>query len=100
MSYNRDKLYGRRWRKLRARFLATKPLCKMCADIGMVELAIDVDHITPHKGNVQLFWDWSNLQGLCKHHHQSTKARIERSGEFGCGADGVPLDPGHHWNVG
>lgn len=71
----------------------------MCADLGRTELADDVDHIVPHKGDLVLFYDINNLQGLCRFHHQSTKARIERSGEFGCDKDGVPLDPKHHWNA-
>ena len=57
-----------------------------------------VDHIVPHKGDMALFWDKSNWQGLCAHCHNSHKQRREKSGvEVGSDVDGFPLDPRHHW---
>jgi 5-methylcytosine-specific restriction enzyme A len=73
----------------------------MCKDRGHLKLAEEVDHIVPHKGDPVLFWDTRNWQGLCKHDHQTIKARIERSdASRGCEADGTPSDPDHHWNSG
>ncbi len=40
-----------------------------------------VDHIIPHKGDQSLFWDSSNWQPLCKHHHDQKTARED--GGFG-----------------
>ena len=95
---NRDSLYGRRWRKLRALFLSQAPLCSMCEDEGRTSLAQEVDHIQKHNGNPELFFEWTNLQGLCRFHHRSVKAQMERSGRVrGCKQDGTPLDPQHHW---
>lgn len=94
----RDKLYGRRWRNLRKAFLTENPLCVMCADEGRMTPATEVDHIKKHSGDVVLFFDASNWQGLCAYHHRSVKAQMERSGKVkGNKADGTPIDPNHHW---
>jgi 5-methylcytosine-specific restriction enzyme A len=34
-----------------------------------------VDHITPHKGDRQMFWDRSNWQSLCHRCHSRKTAR-------------------------
>lgn len=97
-SPNRDRLYGRRWRRERKAFLAAHPLCVMCETRGRVAAATVVDHIRPHNGDPVLFWDRTNWQGLCQTHHDATKQREEKGGRaIGCGADGVPLDPDHPW---
>lgn len=89
-----------RWRKLRRVHLNGEPMCRFCKAQGYRTLATVVDHITPHKGDEALFFDPSNLQSLCKDHHDATKAREERGGiVVGCDANGVPLDPGHHWKA-
>lgn len=61
--------YDGRWRKARARFLRAHPLCDECRKEGRLTPATVVDHIVPHRGNQQLFWDEANWQPLCKHHH-------------------------------
>lgn len=71
--------YGTRWQKARASYLAKHPLCVACKKEHHVEPATEVDHIIPHRGNQQLFWDQSNWQGLCKPHH-SRKTATEDSG--------------------
>ncbi len=90
----------RRWRRESRRFLQAHPLCRMCEQIGKTTLATVVDHITPHRGDEELFWDKAgNWQGLCATCHSGAKAVLERTGKVkGCDLDGVPLDPGHHWN--
>lgn len=40
-----------------------------------------VDHIIPHKGNDDLFWDMSNHQALCKKCHDIKTATED--GGFG-----------------
>ena len=95
---NRDKLYGRRWRKIRRQFLTEHPLCVMCEVDGRVVPAQEVDHIKKHGGNPELFFDVDNLQGLCSWHHRTVKAQMERSGRArGHRADGWPIDPEHYW---
>lgn len=91
------RLYGARWRAARAAQLQREPLCRMCADMGRTKAADTVDHIRPHKGDTVLFWDSTNWQSLCRNCHDSTKAQLERGTLRGCDANGVPLDPGHHW---
>lgn len=36
-----------------------------------------VDHIKKPEGNLALFWDWGNLQSVCKAYHDSEKQRLE-----------------------
>ena len=93
------KLYGRRWERARARFLARHPLCTFCEAMGYIVAATVVDHIIPHKGDMTLFWDESNWQPLCKLCHDGTKKSQEATGKLrGCDHNGYPLDENHHWN--
>ena len=74
--------YNSRWRKARATYLSKHPLCVECEKQGIVKLATDLDHIIPHKGNSDLFWDSkSNWQGLCHEHH--SKKTATEDGGFG-----------------
>lgn len=73
-----QKMYGHDWRKARARFLQSNPLCIYCRDrFNRVTAANVVDHIIPHKGDKTLFWDELNWQSLCKYCHDSIKAKEE-----------------------
>ena len=46
-------------------------------------MATVADHIIPHKGNLELFWDEGNLQALCKSCHDRKTAKEGRWGEKG-----------------
>ena len=93
--------YGNRWQKARATFLLQHPLCADHLKRGQTVVATVVDHVIPHRGDMQLFWDSSNWQSLCKHCHDSHKQRLEKSGvEAGCDTSGIPLSASHHWRVG
>jgi 5-methylcytosine-specific restriction protein A len=61
--------YGRKWGKLRAAFLSEHPLCAHCEARFDLTPATEVDHIEPHRGDRELFWNVRNLQGLCKTCH-------------------------------
>jgi 5-methylcytosine-specific restriction protein A len=63
----------------------------MCERDGMVKAASVVDHIKPHKGDPELFWNEANWMALCSHHHNSEKQRIERGRIQAIGADGWPV---------
>lgn len=76
------------WYRLRHWRLKTEPVCRFCIKVGIVTVADTVDHIKPHRGNMDLFFDRGNLQSLCKSCHSSTKQRIEKSGDFGCDVNG------------
>ena len=67
--------YGHRWRKARATYLHRHPLCVICEVDGRVEASTTVDHRTPHRGDMRLFWDRENWQALCKPCHDSKTAR-------------------------
>ncbi|WP_083398646.1 HNH endonuclease [Nitrosomonas communis] len=91
--------YGYRWQKAREGFLRKHPLCADHEKRGYVVAAVIVDHIIPHRGDMQLFWDKANWQSLCEQCHNSHKQRLEKSGIItGCNVDGIPLDASHHWN--
>ena len=92
-------LYGRQWAKYRKRFLQANPLCRMCEQQGYIEEATVVDHIKPHKGDLDLFFDLNNLQSVCKAHHDSDLQSIEARGfDASVGEDGLPSDPNHPFN--
>ena len=69
------------WRKGRVSFLQSNPLCTNCKQYGFIKEAVDVDHIIPHQGNTDLFYDINNWQGLCKAcHTRKTSAEAKRPG--------------------
>lgn len=87
-----------RWRKRRDRQLSLDPLCAICLKVGRTTAATVADHIVPHKGDLDLFWN-GELQSLCASCHSKHKQAQEKGGLLpGCGVDGVPLDDNHPWN--
>lgn len=95
----RKKYNSKRWQILRKMRLASEPLCRMCVTDGGATVASVVDHITPHRGSDELFFDYGNTQSLCKAHHDGAKQREERHGySTAVGLDGLPTDPRHPWN--
>jgi 5-methylcytosine-specific restriction endonuclease McrA len=81
---------SRRWRRIRAELLARNPLCEFCTKQGRVTPATIADHIEPHRGDLEKFWN-SPLQALCATCHSSTKQAMENDRVMGFGADGWPL---------
>lgn len=77
------------WKKLRIWQLKRQPLCEFCLKAGRVSAADTVDHIRPHRGKMELFFDKNNLQSLDKSCHSSAKQRMEKSGAFGCDENGI-----------
>ena len=61
--------YGNQWRKASKQFLEHHPLCVKCREEGKFVKATVVDHIVPHRGDSELFWDRGNWQALCKKCH-------------------------------
>ncbi len=79
-------------------FLREHPLCVLCSQIGGGTAATVVDHIQPHRGDYDLFWDPTNHQALCKPCHDGAKKSQEMTGRLrGCDVQGNPVDPAHHW---
>lgn len=61
-----------RWRTLRKEFLSKYPKCFVCGAKATI-----ADHIVPHRGNVELFYNESNLQPMCWSCH-SKKTQAEK----------------------
>ena len=61
--------YGYKWQRARVQFLHSNPLCVHCERDGRTTPAKVVDHVVPHRGDDQLFWDTDNWQALCKRCH-------------------------------
>ena len=47
--------YNAKWNKVRLRYLKVHPLCVQCKAKGRLTKATVVDHITPHRGDQELF---------------------------------------------
>lgn len=95
-----ERLRGRAGQAQRRRRLQNEPLCRDCADKGIVTASTVPDHIVPlAKGGSD---DDSNIRCLCGPCHE-----IRTAEQFGhqhqarlgaCDATGMPTDPDHPWN--
>lgn len=89
-------LYGTaRWQRVRARQLASEPLCAYCDRRGKVTAATVCDHVNGHPAGEteEMFWT-GPFRSLCASCHSGTKALEERGKrEKGCNVDGWPLAP-------
>ena len=96
-AFTQNRLYDcSRWRALRRNFLNANPLCAMCLKQGRDTIADTVDHIEPHKGNIELFYKRDNLQSLCSHCHNASKQMQELYGYSpACDVNGYPIDKNH-----
>jgi 5-methylcytosine-specific restriction protein A len=63
----------KRWRRLRDQVRLEEPFCRA----GCGRVTDHIDHIRPHRGDVTLFFDRDNCQGLCVEHHSEKTARGE-----------------------
>lgn len=61
-------------KRLRPQHLLAEPFCRACAKEGKRTRAEVVDHVQPFRGDWDLFTDPSNLQSLCKYHHDQKTA--------------------------
>jgi 5-methylcytosine-specific restriction endonuclease McrA len=66
--------YGSEWYAYRARFVRENPRCYICNSPDK----INVDHIVPHKGNSEKFWDVYNFMSLCHSCHSKVTAMFDR----------------------
>ena len=62
--YSPGKRYGRAWKRIRDRYVHKHPLCEQCLKEGRYTKATVVDHIRPHRGDPELFWNPDNWQAL------------------------------------
>jgi len=62
--------YTSKWDRARLVWLRQHPLCAICEKEGLVTPATVVDHVVPHRGDMEAFWDAEhNWQSLCKRCH-------------------------------
>ncbi len=84
------------WRKASAAWLQQYPFCVLCLARGQInersgsdrcdtQRTLVVDHITPHRGDMNLFWDQDNWQTLCRLCHDIDKQRHEQRGGTAAG---------------
>jgi 5-methylcytosine-specific restriction protein A len=65
------------WKNLVIKKLNRNPLCEEFDKDGTPcrEAARVVHHLKDHRGDLDLFFDYDNLQALCKSHHDQITAR-------------------------
>ena len=78
--------FGARWQAASKGWLKAHPWCQCSEHQGnSVQhggvMANVVDHITPHRGDISLFWERSNWQSMAKSCHDKKPARED--GGFG-----------------
>lgn len=64
------------WREASKAYRLANPLCVECERHGVTKAAECVDHIEPHRGDYQRFWNRHNWQSLCNECH-ARKTRSE-----------------------
>lgn len=70
----RQRGYTVAWERERKLWLHHHPTCAFCGQPATV-----VDHIVPHRGNREAFWNWRDWQSLCQPCHNGRKQRMERA---------------------
>jgi len=88
-----DRGYSKAWAVYSRTFLRSHPWCgdrgygapvthdSRCAQLGQLTPATQTDHITPHRGDLNLLWDAANHQALCRSCHSRKTAKFD--GSFG-----------------
>ena len=84
-----ERMYTAEWRRERAIFLSQleHALCECPLHKGKLDAPAStvVDHIIPHRGDVVLFWDRKNWQGMAKPCHDRKTAKEDgRWGRRAC----------------
>lgn len=70
--------YDYRWQKASKLFLTAHPFCEHCKKENRLVKATVVDHIIPHRGDQELFWNEGNWQALCKECHDQKTMTEDR----------------------
>lgn len=73
-----DRGYTGKWTKSSNTHKRNNPLCIGCLAVDVIRPVYVTDHIIPHQGNSELFWDTSNWQSSCAWHHDKVKQILER----------------------
>lgn len=62
------------WRRVRRRHIEAHPLCQVCLEDEVVEVATVVNHRTRHDGNTAIFFNPDELVSLCRPHQDAARA--------------------------
>lgn len=73
----RDRGYDARWDVAAKAFRRSHPLCLGCEAVGRIEAAEVTDHVIPHRGDMDVFWDQAWWQASCGWHHSVVKQMLE-----------------------
>ena len=80
--FNRNQRFYQRfsneWKKLRKEFLSQNLFCAMCLKKNKFTKATQCDHIRPFGDDVNLFFDYNNLQALCFTCHSKKTHHIDK----------------------
>lgn len=71
---NRQRLYDRRWQRIRKVHLAEHPWCARCLAQGIYREAAEVHHKERHEGDRKKFYE-GPFDSLCKPCHSSETAK-------------------------
>lgn len=73
-----------RWQRLRWQVLTdARFTCAMCGRLEGNTSQLVADHIRPHRGDDELFWQRANVQCVCKPCHDGAKQAMEKSWKLG-----------------
>lgn len=89
----RERGYSAQWDRVAKVEKALHPLCLGCLAIGLTTPTAVIDHIEPHKGDLEKFWNPANRQPACSWHHDVVKQILEQRFQRGeIGLDALRLD--------
>jgi hypothetical protein len=71
-----------RWRQIAKHQLKAEPLCRNCLAAGRITAATVCDHIEPHRGDPDKFWN-GPFQSLCDEAPWRCHSRIKQLEERG-----------------
>jgi 5-methylcytosine-specific restriction protein A len=87
--------YGGSWKAAAGKFKRAHPCCLGCAALNRKVATAVVDHVLPHRGDREVFWNASMWQPACRWHHEVVKKKLEHLFLQGTiAADALWLDSG------
>jgi 5-methylcytosine-specific restriction enzyme A len=69
--------YGGSWKAAAAKFKHAHPYCLGCAALNRKVATEVVDHVVPHRGDQEVFWNKAMWQPACRWHHDVVKKKLE-----------------------
>lgn len=73
-----------KWQKLRAAYIMENPLCEICLQENVTNVAQEIHHKKPiSRGETieemkELAFDYGNLQSLCTYHHHEIHKQMKQ----------------------